>query len=104
MCERYLGGGEVGIKKTCLNCKNFIAVLCNESGSFYHIHNWCTRWQRQVNDSALSGRFEYEGGFYDDLETGDAFCYMFEPLDVPAKPDEWFEKNKRHNLEHVITD
>ena len=31
------------------------------------------------------------------LETGEAFCYMFEAADTPCYPDEWFENNKAEN-------
>ena len=53
---------------------------------------------------ALAGQCEYEGPFCDDLETGDAFCYMFVPVDVPTKPDEWFANNKQQNINSMISE
>lgn len=40
---------------------------------------------------------DYACPFNSDLVTGDAFCYMFEPVDTPIYPDEWFDKNEAEN-------
>ena len=44
---------------------------------------------------------DYTCPYNSDLETGDAFCYMFEAVDIPRYPDEWFEKNKAENEANV---
>ena len=89
------------MKKTCMNCTKYHATLASNDGAF-HIHDWCEQWKTVLNASALANKLDYECPFYDDLETGDAFCYMFEPVDEPAYPDEWFEKNKAANESRVI--
>ena len=90
------------MKTTCYNCKNYVDTLIDPANPEFHIHDWCKQWHRQLDVYALSGQFEYEGAFCDDLETGDAFCYMFAPVDVPTKPDEWFANNKQQNLDSII--
>lgn len=84
------------MKKTCMNCIKYHATLSGENGDF-HIHDWCEQWNTTLNAYALADKMDYECPFYSDLETGEAFCYMFEPVDAPAFPDEWFDKNKAEN-------
>ena len=50
---------------------------------------------------ALADQIDHDCPFYSDLETGDAYCYMFEPVDVPSYPDEWFDQNKAVNKENA---
>lgn len=38
----------------------------------------------------------------DDLETGEANCYLYEDADKEFWPDETFEANKKHNRELAI--
>lgn len=90
------------MKATCYNCKNYVDTLVNPANPEIHIHDWCRQWQRQLDPFALAGQFEYNGNFSNDLETGDAFCYLFSPAEVPAKPDAWFAANKQENLERMI--
>ena len=52
---------------------------------------------KQNKDYALADKMEYECPFNNDLETGDAVCYMFEASDTPSHSDEWYEKNKAEN-------
>ena len=91
------------MKKTCYNCRKFYNILADDENK-YHIHNWCRQWNVAIETSVLADKFEYNGPYYDDLETGDAFCYLFEPRDEPAFDDEWFENNKRENIKNRIAD
>ena len=84
------------MKKTCMNCKKYHAVLLSNDGSF-RIHDWCEQWKTELNAYALADKMGYECPFNSDLETGDAFCYMFEAADTPSYPDEWYDKNKAEN-------
>ena len=92
------------MKSTCYNCRNYIDTLADPSNPQYHVHDWCKQWHRQLDAYALAGQFEYKGLFYNDLETGDAFCYMFAPVDIPTQPDEWFANNKQHNIDSIISE
>ena len=91
------------MKKTCFNCKNFVDTLCDPHTT-YHVHYWCRQWNVTLaTPCGLADRYEYKGGvYYDDLETGDACCYMFEEKDAPMYEDTWFQKNKQTNLENRI--
>ena len=93
------------MKKTCFNCKHFSHTL-SDPGSDYHVHYWCIQWATVIsNPCGLADRYEYKGGiYYDDLETGDAFCYMFEEKDAPMFEDAWFEKNEQTNIANRISD
>lgn len=84
------------MKKTCMNCKKYHAVLSEPDGAF-HIHDWCEQWKTVLNAYALADSVEHQCPYYSDLETGEAFCYMFEAADKPSFPDEWFDKNKASN-------
>ena len=88
--------------KTCYNCRHFCATLCDPADPSYHIHNWCKVRNAFIDAYAMADRYEYKGIYCDDLETGDAVCYLFEPKDHPAFPDAWFEKNRQKNLESRI--
>ena len=91
------------MKKTCYNCRKFYFVLADEV-SGYHLHNWCRQWERTIESSSLADQFEYNVPYYDDLETGEAFCYLFEPKEKAEFPDEWFENNKKENIKNRIAD
>ena len=84
------------MKKTCMNCRNYHAVL-KSNDSQYHIHDWCEQWKTALNAYALADKMGYACPYNSDLETGEAFCYMFEPADTASYPDEWFDKNKVEN-------
>ena len=84
------------MKKTCMNCTKYHATLSGKDSSF-HIHDWCEQWETVLDAYALANKMDYDCPFNSDLETGDAFCYMFEPVDTPIYPDEWFDKNKAEN-------
>ena len=84
------------MKKTCMNCKMYHAVMISGGGNF-HIHDWCAQWKTVLNPYALADKMKYECPFNNDLETGDAVCYMFEASDTPSYQDEWYEKNKTEN-------
>ena len=45
----------------------------------------------------MADTMNYECPYNSDLETGEAFCYMFEPVDTPSFSDEWFDENKAEN-------
>lgn len=78
-----------------MNCKKYHAFLASDEGSF-HIHDWCEQWGTVLDAYALADKMDYECPFYNDLETGDAYCYMFEAVDTPLS-DEWFDNNKAEN-------
>lgn len=84
------------MKKTCMNCKKYHAVLASKENAF-HIHDWCEQWKTALHAYALADQTEHDFPYYSDLETGEAFCYMFEPADTPSYPDEWFDNNKAEN-------
>ncbi len=88
------------MKKTCMNCKKYHAVLISKDGSF-HIHHWCDQWKTQLDDYALVDKNEYECPYNSDLEIGVAFCYMFEAVDIPIYSDEWFDRNKAQNEKNL---
>ena len=90
--------------KTCYNCIHFCATLCDPEDPIYHIHNWCKCRQALIDSFVLADRYEYKSTYCDDLETGDAFCYLFEAKEKPMFPDEWFEKNRKKNLENRISE
>ena len=79
-----------------MNCTKYHATLSSDEGLF-HIHDWCEQWKTGLNAYASADKADYECPYYSDLETGEAFCYMFEPVDEPVFPDEWFDKNKAEN-------
>lgn len=79
-----------------MNCRKYHAVLSNDEG-WFHIHDWCEQWKTVLNAYALADKREYACPYNSDLETGEAYCYMFEAADTPSYPDEWFDKNKAEN-------
>lgn len=83
------------MKKTCMNCKKYHAILLGEDGA--HIHDWCEQWEIVLDAYAMAEKMDYKCPFNSDLETGEAFCYMFEAVVTPTYPDEWFDKNKAEN-------
>ena len=87
------------MKKTCMNCEKYHAVLGSDSCN-YHIHDWCEQWKTVLDAYALARQREYDCPYYSDLETGVAFCYMFEPAEAPRYPDEWFDRNKAANQQN----
>lgn len=88
------------MKKTCMNCIKYHAILLSSDGQF-HIHDWCEQWKTELDAYALADKIGYESPFYSDLETGDALCYMFEAVDIPVYPDEWFNRNKAKNEQTI---
>lgn len=88
------------MRKTCMNCTKYHETLLNDERDF-HVHDWCAQWETVLDVYALSGTMDYECPFCNDLETGDAFCYMFEAVDTPRYPDEWFDKNKAKNEQNA---
>ena len=105
------------MKKTCFNCKYFHGCLAEEDPSQYHIHNYCDVFKiilpfdmdSEVNKfledhwhtmSKASIGCDY--GVNDDLETGEAGCYLYKAADKEFWPDERFEANKKQNRELAI--
>ena len=72
------------------------AVLISSDGNF-RFHDWCGQQKTVLNPYALAGKVGYECPYNNDLETGDAGCYMFEASDTPCYPDEWYDQNKTEN-------
>lgn len=85
------------MKKTCMNCKYYHNTLSDAAGGFYHIHDWCAQWKVPLKAFAMAELLGLDAPYYSDLETGIAFCYMYESAEKPAFPDEWFERNKAVN-------
>ena len=102
------------MRETCLNCKHLYDLLFIEDKQFdkscpKHIHNYCEVWKTTVNGQkgideilCLSNDGENNEILFDDLETGEAYCYRFNPKDKPFKPDEWFEHNLKHNEDVLL--
>lgn len=100
--------------KTCLNCSYFVPIL-EEPNSFYHIHNYCSLWnktfanlQKSFISSFLNDNYrelkklkeanpELNICICDDIECGLANCYMFTPNDTyeDTKIKDRFEHNKK---------
>ena len=91
------------MKKTCMNCKYYYSTL-SDGESFFHIHDWCDQWKTQLKAYAHADMVEHDYPYNSDLETGEAYCYMFEPADKPAYPDEWYDANRAENERRVKGD
>ena len=92
------------MKRTCFNCAYFYSTL-SDANQDYHIHYWCRHWNAIINNTCgIADQYEYTDCYYDDLETGDAMCYMFKEKEKEMFPDEWFEKNKQENIKNRIID
>lgn len=61
--------------KTCSKCKHYCSNL-NDSDSLFHLHNYCKVWRSQIPDG--KGK-EMNGVIYDDIETENAGCWLWEP-------------------------
>lgn len=92
------------MKKTCFNCKYYHGELCDPEKPDYHMHNWCGYWNAFIPQYGKTDKFDYQVPYYDDLETGEAFCWMFEAKDAPAFEDEWFERNAHENRRNRIVE
>ena len=105
------------MKKTCFNCKYFHGCLAEEEPSQYHIHNYCEIFKSilpfdmdsEVNHFLEShwptmskASIDCDSGVNDDLETGEASCYLYKAADKEFWPDERFESNKKQNRELAI--
>ena len=100
------------MKHTCANCEYYHACLQEHNPtSFYHIHDYCSRWNRVDTCPMRAALNEFLDSYsvdvsaatpdvnvvFDDIETGFAGCYLFEPGDVDhdTKLRENFESNKK---------
>ena len=105
------------MKKTCFNCCHFHGCLSEEEPSYYHIHNYCEKFnmvlphdlESEVNcfleqnwKTMEKATADYSCGVNDDFETGEAGCWMFDEADKPFWPDEKFEENRKQNKELAI--
>ena len=105
------------MKKTCFNCKYFHGCLAEEEPSQYHIHNYCEIFKSilpfdmnsEVNyfleshwTTMSKASIDCDSGVNDDLETGEASCYLYKAADKEFWPDERFEANKQQNRELAI--
>lgn len=101
------------MKKTCYNCEHFHGCL-GEEGSRFHIHDYCDQLGQCISyDNAMSSEVSsvihryidtYNKAYItardtvsDDLETGEAVCWMFKAKDTPFWPDEQFDLNRKRN-------
>lgn len=107
------------MKKTCMNCSHFHGYLGEEEPFSYHIHNYCDAWDKTqscpmhsiINDflnylpCSLTAEelkeAEVELGTYDDIETGEAGCYRFEPANE-RRDDDFFRRHFEHNKKLAI--
>ena len=100
------------MKKTCFNCKYFHSCLTEEDPSQYHIHNYCEVFEKILPfnmDSEVNKFLENhwrtmckasigcDYGVNDDLETGEAYCWLFTESDKEFWPDEKFNANRKQN-------
>lgn len=94
------------MKKTCMNCKYFHGCLSDE-GANYHVHDYCEKLGQVIGNiykSDLNRDLDFitQGTDYfamcDDIETGDAYCYLFKETN-PAYSDVYFDKNINLNKE-----
>ena len=93
------------MKKTCFNCKYFCNTLSDPDQPSYHIHYWCKYWRTCLDRSCgLADRYEYKTSYFDDLETGEAYCYMFSLRELPMYEDAWFEHNQAENIKNRISE
>ena len=104
--------------KTCLNCSYFVPIL-EKPNSFYHIHNYCSLWdktfanlQKSFITSFLDGNYseleklkevnpELNICICDDIECGLANCYMFTPN--PTCEDKKIKDRFEHNKKLALT-
>lgn len=100
--------------KTCLNCSHFVPIL-EKPNSFYHIHNYCSLWDKTLPNLQKSFITSFLDDSYreleklkeanpeinicicDDIECGLANCYMFTPNNTyeDKKIKDRFEHNKK---------
>ncbi len=91
------------MKKTCANCKYYCEELLNPANPNQHIHDWCCLWMREIPCFVLADRYNYGNQTYwDDIETGDAVCYLFEPTTNPQHEDAWFDRHREENIRNRI--
>ena len=103
--------------KTCYNCCHYHGCLSEANPSQYHIHDYCDKFnmalkqdmESEVNHflddhwNTLNKAVHFcDYGVFDDFETGDAFCWMFEETSRQTESDEWYKENKAHNRELAI--
>lgn len=97
------------MKKTCMNCVYYYSCLGDPSSEF-HIHDYCSAWKQEIGmryKSELNKTLEdlsYGTNYfpiYDDIETGDAYCYMFQSKN-PVTDDSVFENNKNENKKVLL--
>ena len=98
------------MKQTCMNCKYYCGCLADESSGL-HIHNYCFAWKKDMSNLFKSDLNSVTNDLcdvtnkicmYDDLETGEAYCYNFKPTN-PYNSDEWFENNKKENIKVLLS-
>lgn len=105
------------MKKTCYNCTYYHGCLAEEDPSQYHIHDYCEIFktvlpfdmESEVNKflddhwtTMCKANKGYDNGVNNDLETGEANCYLYKHADKEFWPAERFESNKKHNRELAI--
>ena len=62
-----------------------------ENDSFYHIHDYCDIWRKEIPSSYSIDKLDEEevAPCFDDIETGVAYCWCF-------------ENNGTHNFEKYV--
>ena len=97
------------MKRTCLNCSHYHGCL-REPDSQYHIHDYCDAMDRTMKSPMLSPICSFldsyfadalltsadSQGAFDDIESGVAGCYRFDPVDKSCDDQmkERFESNR----------
>ena len=98
------------MKKTCMNCAFFSGCLADES-SGHHIHNFCFAWRTELTNlfkseinTITNNLCDLTGKvcMYDDVETGDAYCYLFAPTN-PYNKNVYFDSNKKENIKTMLS-
>jgi len=107
------------MKKTCYNCRYFHGCLSEEPPSYFHIHNYCTKFNQTLDRDLESEITAFLEEYWytarkacpgivlnDDFETGEACCWMFKEkfkeINAPDWPDEKFEENRKYNINNAI--
>ena len=62
---------------TCANCKYYHSRL-TDSREDFHIHDYCDLWRTEIPTYTIFDRADLSCG-YDDIDTGVAMCWGFEP-------------------------
>ena len=99
-----------------MNCEHYHSCLAAVDDKYgYHIHDYCDKLNMVLKNSMESELNRFlddhwkdkddatkdtdirDTSVYDDFETGEAGCWMFEEAFTEKSADQYFIDNKRHN-------